>query len=270
MTTISGGYFNFTGYYTPPPLTSGIYNFTKNTPYILYQIYSLNNYIYAACSTGLNIFEINSNTKCSFINFENGFTTVAGNSNKLYVGTTSSGIKCLDITSVSGNITSPYDLTNHLYDFNTLNITSNSIKYIHTHNNKFTVCTSSGIDYYIKSTNPEIHSQTFISGAEKCFTTNKSLYYTISSTNNTNSGIEYSLNRVDTCLTDWIIPTQTYTTGSGIFEKNIKLTDLYITEGTAKNKGNTIFCTTTSGLYIIDEDNLNYTIFYTRGLNEFS
>ncbi len=76
--------------------------------------------------------------------------------------------------------------------------------------------------------------------------------------------MEYSLNRLDTTLCDWAVPSHSYTTGSGIFVSGIKLTDLYITSNTAKMGGNTVFCTTTSGAYVVDEDTLNYAIYYTR------
>ncbi len=263
MSNISGGIFNFTGDYTPPESSGEIYNFTNAEPYVLYQIYT-DEFIYAATSEGLKIIEITGGEEYAYINYNTGFTTVGGNSNKIYLGTTNSGIKYLNTTCVSGSITTPYDLGTCLIDLPTPMITASSIKYLHVNSNKLTVCTTAGVDYFRFNTNPEIHSKTFTSSAQKCFTTANSLYYTTSGINTVSSGIEYNLNRVDTCLCDWVQPTYSYTTGSGIFEVGIKLTDMYITEGTASNNSNTIFCATSSGVYVIDEYLLHYAIYYTR------
>ena len=231
---------------------------------MLNQIYSTNTFIYTSTISGLQIYDPLTETLQAYINYNNGFTTVGGNTSDIYLGTTNSGIKRISTTCISGSLTDPYDLTTCLNDLYTPRITSSRIRYLHVNNNKMTVCTESGVDYFRFNTNPEIHSKTFISSTKKCFTTNNSIYYTVSGTNNTTSGVEYSLNRLDICLTDWILPTHNYITGSGIFQEGTKLTDLYITELTAEHQANTIFCSTTSGIYVIDENTKNYAIYYTR------
>ena len=65
-------------------------------------------------------------------------------------------------------------------------------------------------------------------------------------------------------LCDWSEPSYSYITGSGIFQVGLQLTDMFITEGTAEYGGNTIFCTTSSGVYVIDEDSKEYAVYYTR------
>lgn len=265
MITISGGIFNFTqhGYTAPTWSGSEVYNFTKKVT-SLYQIYTNDSFIFSATNKGLDVYNIASENICAFINKPEGFTTVAGNTVDLYLGTAGEGVKILPMTCISGNEDTPYDLSNYLKTLNPEGITSTYINYIHVANNSIGLCTKSGVDFLIRYVNPEIHSKTFIQNSKKCFVTDRSIYYTTESTDVTISGTTYQLNVVDTCLTDWLLPDRIYTTGSGIFEKGIELTDLYITSGTALRGGNTIFCATTSGVYIIDEDTKNYTIFYTR------
>lgn len=264
MITISGGIFNFFDSGYSPPTCGGevYYNFTHSTT--VSQIYSTTDYIFSTTSDGLFIYKPVEDKLYAFIYYTGGFTTVGGNENKVYLGTTNSGIKYLNKTCISGSITSAYDLTTCLIDLNTPNITNNNISYLHAYGNNLTVCTNSGVDYFRFDTNPEIHSKTFISGAEKCFTASDSIYYTVSGTNTTTSGMEYSLHRLDVCLCDWSLPSKTYTTGSGIFNDGIKITDMYITENTAEYGGNTIFCSTSSGVYILDEDVEKHAIYYTE------
>jgi hypothetical protein len=222
--------------------------------YKLYQIYSTTSFIFAATTEGLEIYDILTENKLCTKKLEQlDLNTVTGNNKTLFVGT-SSGIYNLPIINPCA-----YDLS-----FIDLNLTDPYVKYLSCKNNYLGVCTNSGVDYFRFNTNPEIHSKSFLSGAEKCVVLKDTLYYTISTIDPITSGIVSKLHRNNTCLTDWFLPTKTYTTGSGIFEEGIKLTDLYITEGTATNGGNTIFCTTTSGVYIIDEDTEEYAIYYTR------
>jgi hypothetical protein len=261
MITISGGIFNFENSYIPTTWSGSTYDFEK---IVIYHIYSDNLFTFAACNLGLNIYDISSEKLYAYVNISSGINTVAGNDSKIYLGTTNSGIKYINKTCISGSIDNPFDLTTCLLDLNTKYITSSGIKYLHCKDNYLGVCTNSGVDYFRFNTNPEIHSKSFLFGAGKCFILKDTIYYTTSGINPVTSGIQYNLHRNDTCLTDWSSPTKTYTTGSGIFQEGIKLTDLYITEGTAVRGGNTIFCATTSGIYAIDEDTKEHAIYYTR------
>lgn len=258
--TISGSIFNFTESGYAPPTWSGAdtYSFGSFT-HSVRQIYTDNYTTYAATGEGLSIFDLATGNFYAQIIFAGGFNTVTGNDSTVYVGTTNSGIHYVDKTCISGSLDTVSDVTSCLTELSTPNITSNSIKYLDVRDNQLLVCTLAGVDYYRYNTNPFIHSKTSVAGAQKCFATENSMYYTVSGTNS-----EYYLNRLDACLTDWVDPTVSYTTGSGIFSAGLKLTDMYITEGTAEYGGNTIFCTTTSGIYVIDEDLQHFAIYYTR------
>jgi hypothetical protein len=87
-------------------------------------------------------------------------------------------------------------------------------------------------------------------------TGDKKFYYTI-------SGTEWSLNRVDSCLGDWQAPDKSYTTGGGILPAGEKINDIFITENTASDGiNNTIFCATSNGIFVINESNDEYVIYY--------
>jgi len=254
MQLIDGGIFNFSDSSYVPPALDGLYSFTTDTDYKLNQIYT-NKYIYLATDKKLSVYDITGKNLVAYIKYEGGFTTVAGNDSRVYVGTTNSGVKYVLTQNINPTTPVPQNLLSSLEDLS-INITSENIKYINVLNDALLICTSSGVDYYNDNQNPIIHSKTYIAGAEKCFATTKAQYYTVSGSN------EYSIYRIDSALCDWVSPSFVYTTGSGIFEAGIYLTDIYITEQTAYNGGNTIFCTTSSGVYIIDEDTIEYASYY--------
>lgn len=217
--------------------------------YFLYQIYSKDPYVYAATSDGLEVYRLSDNEiECTKSVGDLPVNTIHGIGDTLYLGTTN-GLYTTPLINICAYTTTLVD-----YDLN-----SEYINYIHGINNKLFISTDSSIEYIDNTSNPKIHSKTFISSAGKCFLTEQAGYYI-----STISG-SYILNRIDNCLCDWVTPSHTYdTTGSGVFREGLQLNDLYVTEGTAAAGGNTIFCTTSSGVYVIDEDNLNYAIYYTR------
>ena len=242
VTTISGGIFDFTeGGYVPPTWSGAENYFISNAN--VHQIFSDNTHVYAVADTGLNIYDIVTEDLYAYIIYNDGFNTVWKNSSNIYVGTTNSGIKSVAMTTVSGG-----NLTQHLStEYQSPKITSNNIKYIHGYNSSILICTNSGVDY-ISIENPQtFYSSTIVDNAYKCFLTSKAGYYTI-------SGTEWSINKRNVLLTDWIEPNVSYVTGSGIFAEGISLNDIYITEGTSSNgTSNCIFCATSSGVYVIDE-----------------
>jgi lipid-binding SYLF domain-containing protein len=137
------------------------------------------------------------------------------------------------------------------------NLTSNYIRYLHGDGEIICAVTNSGVD--VVKINPQSYrSYTVISGAKKCFMTSTGkLYYTISGSSN------WSLNVRNNPLTDWSEPDYSYITGSGIFSAGIKLNDIYITENTGSDGfNNTVFCATTSGVFVIDETDDTYSVYY--------
>ena len=250
-------YFTSTAYIDPKDdiltcsgCASGLgfnYFVSASSSYKTLQIFSSTNYIYSAATKGLQIYDYNANLLCTKKIDNKKVKTVWGNNTNLYIGT-QDGLY---------TITHDDPCNNTPVIYNT-NLSSNNINYVHGISNELFICTDSGVEYIHQNCNPAIHTKTNITGAKKCFLTKNAGYYIT-----TSSGKD-TLNKIKSCLCDWSVPDKIYTTGSGIFKEGIKLSDLYITTETAKNGGNTIFCATTSGVYVIDEDTEKYAIFYTR------
>lgn len=291
---ISGGIFNFSEAGYLPPTWSGAYSYdfavgvenegiscyeiwvetnngqwtdellaqwTECSPGVLNQIWTDDYYVYAAIDFGLDIIDIVTEMKIAYIDYNTGFKTVWANDDKIFLGTTNSGIKYLDKTCISGSIMTPYDLGSCLSDYVTpYGITSNNIRYVHGNNDKLVCCTASGVDVF-KMDPQGYRSYTTVSGASKCFMTSTGkFYYT------TISGVVWSVNRVDTTLVDWQMPDNSYVAGGSLIEEVIRFNDLYVTEGTTLNGiSNTLFLATSSGVYVIDEGTQTKNIYYTGG-----
>jgi len=226
-------------------------------PGLLNQIWTDNEYIFVAVDFGLEIVDLFSESKIAYIPYLTGFNTVWADNEKIYLGTTNSGIKYIYKTCISGSISTPYDLSNCLLDYNSpYGISSPEIKYIHGNGNKLMCCTSSGIDIYWGDFG--YRSTATISGTRKCFMTSTGKFYYTSI-----SGNVWSLNKVSKCLWDWSQPDYTYSTGGDILASGIEINDIFVTERTAANGiDDTIFLATSSGAYIIDSGSNNYNIYY--------
>jgi len=245
--------------YTPPDASAANFSFTDIgytpssttfdfTPADYYQIWTDATYVYAALSTGLKIYEIESESEYAYINYTVGFNTVWGNDTRVFVGTFDAGIKYLNKTCISGSIVTPVDLIGCLNNFSDLTyystLTSPSIVYLHGYGDVIGVVTTSGVDI-IKIDPQSYRSFTTISGVRKCFMAAEKFYYTLYD----------RVNRVDNILGDWTTPSTSYVTGSGIFEAGIEINDIYIFDGV-------LYTATTSGVYVIDEVTEEYTIYY--------
>lgn len=250
--TVSGGIFNFsTGGYSPPSFSGSMYNF--GTAETLYQVWT-DDYVYAATSLGLKIYDITSESQYAYVTYSGGFNTVWANEDKVFVGTTNSGVKYINKTCISGSVVSPYDLITCLEDFN-YTLTHSNVEYIHGYDDRVLCITESGVDV-IKMHPQSYRSYTNISGARKGFMTSTGRFYYMT------LDVLYVMY---TCLYDWTEANKEYTVGSGIFESGIELNDLFVTEQTASDgTSNVMFVATTSGAYIIDEGTDDYVIYYTE------
>lgn len=247
--------------YTPSDAAAADFSFTSTgyspssttfdfTPVDYYQIWTDDTYVYTALSTGLKIYEIESESEYAYIDYTGGFNTVWASTNRVFVGTSDAGIKYFNKTCISGSTSSPYDLVGCLGSFSELTyystLTAHSIVYLHGYGDVLGVVTTSGVDV-VKIDPQSYRSFTTISGGRKCFMTADKFYYTLSD----------RVNRVDNIMGDWTTPSTAYVTGSGIFTAGIEINDLYITN-------DTIYTATTSGVYVIDENTQDYEIYYTE------
>jgi hypothetical protein len=205
----------------------------------------------------LKIYDITSESVYAYITYSGGFSTVWANDDKVFVGTTDSGVKYINKTCISGSVGSPYDLFTCLEDFSDLtyyhDLTSDNIRYIHGSGDVLCMITDSGVDV-VKIDPQSYRSYTSLSGAKKGFMTSSGRFYYMT------LDVLYVMY---TCLYDWTEANKEYTVGSGIFESGIELNDIFVTEQTSSDSiSNTIFMATTSGAYIIDEGTESYVIYY--------
>lgn len=189
-------------------------------------------------------------------------SSVCINNDRIFIGTTNSGIFCLDLVCISGtdNISTD-DLSNCLYRYKEYpNILSDNIRYLHCNGNYLSVITDLGIDVF-KLGVQEYRSSTTFSGidyAEKCFITSLgTLYYTLSGVGG------WAVSRVNNTNCDWVNPDYSYNAGGVIFSDNIITTDIFVTEkSSGDGLNNTLFVATSSGGFLIDEGLEQITIFY--------
>jgi hypothetical protein len=222
--------------------------------YKVSQIFTKGPYIYAAVNKGLEIFNIETQTSLYIKKIPGAkIKTVWGNDTTLFIGS-DNGLFYIYYYELHD------DYINSIIK-NSFLLKSPSINYIHgSDNNELLVTTSSGLEYFNWSGNQLIKSNTNVENASKCFLVGDCAYYF---TTTTISGEPFwSLNKKKNLLTDWEVPTKSFTTGD-VFTLSTSLTDLYVTEKTTTSGNNTIFCATTSGIYVIDEDENKKVIYYT-------
>lgn len=222
-----------------------------------YQVWTDADYAYAVSSNGMVVYDVTTGSEYAYVTYSGGFNTVWVNDDKVFVGTTDSGVKYINKTCISGSVGSPYDLFTCLNDFSDLtyyhSLTSDNIRYIHGSGDVLCVVTDSGVDV-VKIDPQSYRSYTSLSGAKKCFMTSSGRFYYMT------LDVLYVMY---TCLYDWTEANKEYTVGSGIFESGIELNDIFVTEQTSSDStSNTIFMATTSGAYVIDEETEDYNTYY--------
>ena len=220
----------------------------------LYQIWIDGDYVFAATSSGLDVIDIETE-KIVSREQSYSYTTVWSNTDTIFLGTNTNGIKYLNKSFIG-----PAEISTGLCDYASIpDITSNDIKYLHGNYHKLMCCTSLGVD--IIELNTHYITHTTISGsAKKCFAAeNDKFYYTVSGTNN-----QY-IHRLDSNTGDWITPDHTYTTGVGYLTNVSGINDIYVTAGTslAGSDYNTLFTATDYGAVILDEGTGEYAIYTT-------
>ena len=207
---------------------------------MLNQIWTDDSYIYTATTSGLGIISTYDEQLLNFILYEDGITSVWSDGTLVYLGTTNSGIKYIDIASV--------EVAETLLDYrNNSFLTSEKINCLHGYSDRLVCCTAVGVDI-IRLDPTQYISHTLLSGAVKCFAVPNEFYYTVL------SGTTYSLCKIEEAPSDWVIPTSKYNTGAGFLADATSIVDFYVTYRTSiSGIGNTIFLATTSGVYVYDE-----------------
>lgn len=201
-------------------------------PDINRNIWAVDPYVYKATASGLEVYDLASESLISFTFFGGGINSVWANDSYVYVATTSSGIYR---SSVSGTLAFS---TYKSYP----DITNDYIIYLHGSGDYLCATTISGVDRYKFST----AGREFVEVVEpyKCFQTSTGdYYYVVNSIGSTalnavyNSGGGYEYNSSQELMTGFT-----------------HINDLFITEGTSiYDNDNTLFLATTSGALLIEE-----------------
>lgn len=224
----------------------------------LNQVVMDTDYVYAATSSGIDIFDIYTSNKVSYIQVDSGCSTIWASSDKVYIGTQYDGVLYIDKDCLQNG-----DCTFCLLEYDYVyGPTSNTIKYIHGSDNTIAVVTSSGVDVLHNAEDTDFKSTTSNTEVVKCFFTSKNeLYYF-----ENNSIDEASfLYKVNDARCDWTTPDYTYEVGKSFLQKDVNLTDIYVTENTSSVIGhNTLFVATTSGGYILDEGTGEFEVYYNK------
>jgi hypothetical protein len=216
----------------------------------LYNIWTDENYVYAATSSGLDVISLDTEESVSFTTRASGYTTVWANDTHVFLGTSDDGIKYLPKSRII-----PGEINSRVLNYvKEPDLISNNVKYIHGNENKFMCCTEAGVNIVRPSTG--YITSTAISGALKCFVTpgEDYFYYMTSS----------SIYRLDGNAGFWSSADRVYTTGSGFLATGTSLNDIYVTEHTSVSGiDNTLFVVSDFGAHVYDEGSGYFVLFTT-------
>lgn len=229
--------------------------FGECPPGVLHQVWRDNNYAYAVTTSGLEMFDITTSNKVAYIYSEDGFTTIWGNNNFIYFGTSNEGIKYLDKTTISGG-----DLANNLqYYDHYYNTGSDNIKYLHGYENTVVAVTDEGIDI-LNMDGQGFKSTTSGTNFTKCFMTSKNEVYYIIQEAETNG-----IGKINSTKCDWQTPDIFYESGASFLPAELNINDIFVTENTSsEGNKNTLFVATSEGAYVVDEGTDEFDIYYTK------
>lgn len=209
---------------------------------MLNQIWTDDTYVYAATTSGLEFVELTTEQRAHFVD-DLAYTTVWANDTHLFAGTSTAGIKVInldDVPNTSYTITAPY-------------LSSSNINYLHGNSERLLVATNVGIDSIHLSSGYIITAT--ISNVTKCFITNNNEFYYIVGSS--------SVNRANNRTSNWTSPDVVYTVGTSFLSAATEIKDIFVTTGTSlSNNDNTLFIATDVGAYVLDEDS-GYCTLYT-------
>jgi hypothetical protein len=223
-------------------------------------IYSINEKIYNTTNSGINLVDSNTYNVISHLPLQN-VSSVYGMGDKLYVGTSTSGVYVCSIS----------DLSNFEKYKDFPEIFNNNVRYLHGANDNLCVVSISGINIVNISTDNIVGSKS--SDIYKCFYTNNDvLYYSV----NIPYMDSYFYSEICTMsppTNDWDTNTveHKYTSNDVISKELLDnnyytsyINDIYVTENSSKYGGNTLFLATNNGVTIIGENPSDYSDYEYR------
>jgi len=226
------------------------------------QIWTDSDYVYAVTLSGLEVYDLTSQLLGATAHNVDGYSGVWSRDDFIYIGTFNAGIKKIYKSSITMNPAAPTNINSYVVNYFTYpDITSNSVNYIHGNYNKLIVCTVSGVDIIRTDSSYITHHYTTPDEEPlRCFSTETDdFYYTIVS----GVGSVYYLHRLNGNKSDWSESNYNYMSGFDILNSVESISDMYVTDGTSISGSdyNTVFLTTNSGVYVIDEGSGDYVVF---------
>jgi hypothetical protein len=265
--TIDGGTFNFTQTgYTPPTWSGGIYDFDPlQDDYscytewvdeekqwvesdwlqwnecigILRQVWTDENYVYAATTSGLEIIDIVTESLMAWA-YDYDVRTVWADDDRVYFGTWGEGVKYLAKTTFSGSLSA------QVKDFARYpEIQDDHVNYIHGNlSQRMLISNIMGVDFYRLDWGA-VNGSVSLLDAGKCFMAEDYTMYYISA-----SGTRLNVKAYPGG--DWSSPDTYYDVGGDVFSRASRFNDIFITTAT-DNSMNTIFAATDAGVYVYGE-----------------
>jgi hypothetical protein len=164
---------------------SETYSFIVEFGYTYTCVFTDNSYIYNSYNKVLEIYDFEDHHLLNTVNYDFNITSLCANEDRLFLGTTVSGLLCLD-KEILSNYPTNSDILNSTYIFkNYPDITSNNINYVCCQGDLVSLCTDIGVDF-IKLEPNGYSSYTTVSGAQKSFIlSERELYYIIDDLENT-------------------------------------------------------------------------------------
>jgi hypothetical protein len=208
----------------------------------LYNIWTDDDYVYTATTSGLDIVSIETEQSYAFISDASGYTAVWASDTDVYLGTSDSGAKILSKSDIDPTVGTS-DIRTFL---TTPDLTSNNVRYIHGNENIMSVTTDAGISIYNLHT--EFTSSRQQTGVGKCFVpaAYNYVYYIVSDT---------YIHRVLDRVGNWVSSDAIYTANVGFLEGTTEIKDIYVNaHNSLSGNDNTLFIATDVGIYILDED----------------
>lgn len=216
-------------------------------------------YVYTATSMGVDIIDVYTNNKVSYVDSIVEVSSVWASEERLYIGTAGEGIKYIDKVTISGNEVLPIDLEEYVCNYSfQYSIDCEFVKYIHGSGETLSVVTYSGINILNNTDSIGYKSSYTSTDVTKCFMTSKNELYYIE------QGEINGVFKMKSTLCDWTSPNILYTSGSSFLPGSLGVNDIFVTESTSSNTvDNTLFVATSSGAYILDEGTANFDVYYT-------
>lgn len=217
----------------------------------LQNIWTDENYVYAATASGLDVIDIETEQRTSFATYTAGYSCVWANDTHVFLGTTEAGVKRLSKAAIG-----PEEISFSIYSYLSVpDIFSDTITYIHGNSERILIASDEGVNVVQESTG-FMYGYFNGNGVTKCFVTpDVNVFYYVVAGN--------QVHRKSDPAGNWISSDVIYSSGVGFLAGVSQIKDIFVTNNTSlSGEDNTLFLATDDGVLIFDEDS-GYAVKYT-------